>query len=549
MKRIITILLSLSISFATIIHIPADQPTIQMGINSTTSGDTVLVYPGTYFEHLVIQSNLTLASLYLIENDTTFISQTILDGSNLHPVLDVLSGCDSTTVVQGFTITHGQGGFGAGIVTIASSPQISQMVIRDNHAQYGGGVYCFGSESEPKFRQVQILQNTAEQGGGIYVDLSTLTLEQSIVVENVAEYHGGGICTQGSTVSLLLDLVHINGNSAEYSGGGIHIGHGGEAWIHRSKLNQNSAIHSQGGGICTEESTLVITSSEITQNSSDNGGGGIALSFSELTLLNSQLQSNSAGAFGGGGGILLWISQATLKNTILRDNVAGMMDFENGASSGGAIGLVVGTAVLTNCTIIDNSSEYVAGLDCYSGNYQLINTILWHNSPWNMSSIITDHDYCEIMVKHSLIENGIASMNLDLEEGDQLNWLEGNLEIDPLLVDHETAPVPSAFSPVVDSGTPDTTGLGLPELDMLGLPRMIDGNTDGWAVIDMGATEFQLATGDLNEDGQLDVLDVIHLINCIIEINEDNCFQGDLNTDGINNVLDIILLVNIIMEN
>jgi len=37
--------------FATIIHVPADQPTIQAGINAASNGDAVLAAPGTYALH------------------------------------------------------------------------------------------------------------------------------------------------------------------------------------------------------------------------------------------------------------------------------------------------------------------------------------------------------------------------------------------------------------------------------------------------------------------------------------------------------------------
>ena len=36
---------------ATVINIPADQPTIQDGINTAVNFDTVLVASGTYFEN------------------------------------------------------------------------------------------------------------------------------------------------------------------------------------------------------------------------------------------------------------------------------------------------------------------------------------------------------------------------------------------------------------------------------------------------------------------------------------------------------------------
>ena len=51
--------------------------------------------------------------------------------------------------------------------------------------------------------------------------------------------------------------------------------------------------------------------------------------------------------------------------------------------------------------------------------------------------------------------------------------------------------------------------------------------------------------GDLNEDGILDVLDIIHLVNCILDLLDCHC--GDLNGNGVLNIQDILLLVNLIM--
>ena len=57
--------------------------------------------------------------------------------------------------------------------------------------------------------------------------------------------------------------------------------------------------------------------------------------------------------------------------------------------------------------------------------------------------------------------------------------------------------------------------------------------------------------GDLNNDGGLNVLDIVILANCVLaqscsEI-EFNCV-ADMNSDGGYNVLDVVSLVNIIMN-
>ena len=53
--------------------------------------------------------------------------------------------------------------------------------------------------------------------------------------------------------------------------------------------------------------------------------------------------------------------------------------------------------------------------------------------------------------------------------------------------------------------------------------------------------------GDLNNDGVLNILDIVYLINLVL--NNDFNSIGDMNSDGILNVLDIVLLVNIILGN
>ena len=61
--------------------------------------------------------------------------------------------------------------------------------------------------------------------------------------------------------------------------------------------------------------------------------------------------------------------------------------------------------------------------------------------------------------------------------------------------------------------------------------------------------EFEL--GDINQDGNADVLDVVSMVNHVLGsslLDETQIIIGDVNQDGSVDVLDIILLVNQILE-
>jgi len=70
---------------------------------------------------------------------------------------------------------------------------------------------------------------------------------------------------------------------------------------------------------------------------------------------------------------------------------------------------------------------------------------------------------------------------------------------------------------------------------------------DGSALFITNSTGSDFIQGDLNDDGIVNILDVVLLVNIVLG-SEDFNPAGDMNTDGLINVLDVVILVNAILN-
>jgi hypothetical protein len=116
---------------------------------------------------------------------------------------------DRQTLLEGVTITAGNGLDGAGVCLIRSNPVISQCILRANRAGQlsgdglegwgqGAGVSCY--QSEPAFRGCVFLSNWAGgQGGGLYSVESSPTLTDCVFQDNEAGMQGGGCTARTAT--------------------------------------------------------------------------------------------------------------------------------------------------------------------------------------------------------------------------------------------------------------------------------------------------------------------------------------------------------------
>jgi len=185
--------------------------TIQEAVENAMPYDTVLVWPGIYHEHVIIEDKaLWLGSLMLTTGDSTFAYSTIIDADNNSACIAVHSNYSNTNVfIYGFTIRNGSG---------YTHPQWS-----GDHT-LGGGVF-FGEGINFGLEGCIIHDNTCIDGGGILVyTYASGYIKDCRIYNNKAVYgSGGGICVF-NYATLLLSGNSIYSNHSTALGGGLIYG-------------------------------------------------------------------------------------------------------------------------------------------------------------------------------------------------------------------------------------------------------------------------------------------------------------------------------------
>ncbi len=246
------------------VHVPDDYATIQDAINGSESGDTVIVSPGTYLENINFKGkDIYLTSNYYFDRDTSFISTTIIDGSDhtdpdTGSVVQFRNEETRNAVLQGFTITGGtgtrnyntsenlyfrtgggilidhasptirhniitgnsstdetgsSGAGGGGIRAGQSQADISYNIITYNKGGYAGGVMLAFSEGL-LFKNNLVAYNeagtTANGGGGVYIDWENVPIINSTIVHNTSGGDGGGMIITGAKKSIIVNSIIYN---------------------------------------------------------------------------------------------------------------------------------------------------------------------------------------------------------------------------------------------------------------------------------------------------------------------------------------------------
>jgi len=179
MRSLITVLvLLLWISLSAAVYTVSqdgtgDYTSIQPAIDVSVTGDTVLVYPGRYFENLEVSNGITLASLYLTTGNPDYVHSTIIDGNQTGTCVFIEDSLSDTVTITGLKICNGNGGNinnaqGGGITVYSSSATIDNSIIEHNYCAFTGGIMAW--DSSIYFSSVTIRYNEGRFGGLFFED-------------------------------------------------------------------------------------------------------------------------------------------------------------------------------------------------------------------------------------------------------------------------------------------------------------------------------------------------------------------------------------------
>ena len=394
---------------------------VQTAVGASTSGDTILVRPGTYFECINAKNPARAVAIVAEDPDPT---TTVLDGSSCFSVsVVVLSDGGS---LSGFRITNGN----EGGVAASGGVVITNNLIEGNSAGLSGGGIFVDTAAEdytgPRTIDVVIENNTIRNndsqrdGGGIWVDARSAegidakaTVQDNTLTGNTAAGVGAGIAGLTSAAFDSAATIHITQNviqGNEVFAAGAADGFGGGIWVSTSSAGYET--------IRIDDNTVGApagSSDPALGNVAENNGGGISASILAIDsadhavfIENNVVRSNFA--LGDAGGIELFIDGVSLDQAgnptpgrftaLIADNAVGVND---AAGFGGGILADVGcTLTVSRRNPVDVSRNTLSGNTAEGGGGGI-----------EARAFSFGTSFCGVSVRHNSITNNVAANATD----------------------------------------------------------------------------------------------------------------------------------------
>jgi predicted outer membrane repeat protein len=439
---------------------------------------------------------------------------------------------NTVTISNGLEV-RGGGVYSSGTLTMTNTNITNNQVITTTNNTFGlgGGVYI--GSGRFTLDNSSITYNSAQgvaegRGAGIFLDTGNAFITNSILAHNRVTRRGrGGAISVNQGVLEITNCI-FDDNEAAGFGGGLYST--GVVTVTQNIFRNNRAVGSdaifsgnsgewgRGGAIASEDGTLTITGTSLSQNQALGGsgpietipnqyaagtgqGGGLYLLRNSTSVRNSSITQNRAGGGDGGmgihqpggaagdgrgGGIALVFGKLMVVNSTLSGNLAigatggaGYGGGQGGNGIGGGIE-ATGTLTVTDSTIVDNhaaggpagageplSTDGAAGgggISKYAPTLTtaLGNTIIALNTTMNtVDAAAPNVAGTFISQGYNLIGDGTGSTGFNAP-GDQIGTTAN--PIDPLvgpLADNGGASYTHALlggSPAIDAGNPASAG-------------------------------------------------------------------------------------------
>jgi hypothetical protein len=339
------------------------KKTVYAGYTAAIASDRELwVAKGNYYEWFMVNgANVMLYGGFAgtetkrNERDPQANETTLSGWGSTSPVLhfyNVPVVADRKTIVDGFTISDGFGGYGTGAGIMCSG---SSVIISGNriHANKGNGIYCSGNTISPYIACNTITHNQSPADG---IGGARISAPQGHVLHNVFQFNGTVGNTQGagaltclvqgmasgSTTFQIRDNV-IEDNWGKYSGG-ITVQGGTAAMapvIRGNIIRDNDAYDPERSGGIYATDYFELTNNLIQ----DNGGLGGGLMYGGRTVTDTHDSIVANNVFVGGG-VTMFDGYLAITNNTFYNNPTGK--FVSLVKPGPYVGHYTGPVTISN---------------------------------------------------------------------------------------------------------------------------------------------------------------------------------------------------------
>lgn len=356
----------------------------------------------------------------------------------------------TVTSSGGPSVTTIDGGANGSVVTFNTgetpNAKLSGFTITNGfqNGSWGAGIYI--SAGSPTITGNVITGNHGAVGIGIYVGGGSPLIQNNTITANDQKGAGGGGGGGGG--------ILVSGNSTTPANPQI---------IGNTITNNSTAIGGGGGGGISIDyfSSPLIQGNLIQGNSAYNDGGGISVQSYNSPIIEQNVITNNSvvGDYSGGG---MWVSVNNSPESLTSNTIAANTTAYNRTSGIYVTGFAQ-NATFTNNIVVATAGQ--AAVTCDS-NYSSISPVLSNNDAFSSSG-----------------QNWAGICDTTSQPG--------NISADPLFLSATDFHVQWG-SPAVDAG--NNSAPNLPATDFDGNPRVVDGNGDGIAVVDLGAYELSPTT-------------------------------------------------------